>query len=151
MTIWTDCRILVNLRIALSLATFYINPPHYGRRCIYWWSPPLLLSHFSQIMDVRVAFYTIEVTLRMVYTSQVILCFLLMARTTIYLCWYVDSFRMFFKIYNIYTWQLLQALGTTATECCIFHPSYGTFFPWAFQNQIWCKKSGLLAIFYCWL
>ncbi|HYA92412.1 MAG TPA: hypothetical protein VEK32_13040 [Thermodesulfobacteriota bacterium] len=57
---------------------------------------------FFQIMDGRVAFYTVEATLHTMDTSRVFLCFHLMAGSTIYLGRYVDFLRMLFSIYNIY-------------------------------------------------
>jgi hypothetical protein len=95
---------------------------------------------FSQIMDVRVAFDTVEAALRMMHTSQVFLCFPLMAKIAIDLRRYVDFLRMLFKIYNIY---MAAATGIGAMDgICVFHPIDGPSV--AFQTI--CRKKGPLHI-----
>ena len=134
MTIRTDGRVLVASEDCLIVATFHVILHTVAGGALID-NCHLASIPFSQIMDVRVAFYTIEATLRMVYTAQVILCFLLMAKTAIYLCRYVDSFRMFFKIYNIYM-TATTSIGTM-DGVCIFHPIDSPSV--AFQT-ICCKK-----------
>ena len=57
---------------------------------------------FFQIMDGRVACYTVVATPNTMYASREFLGFRLMAGSTIYLPRYVDFFRVLFSIYNIY-------------------------------------------------
>jgi hypothetical protein len=93
---------------------------------------------FSQIMDVSVAFDTVEAALRMMHTSLVFLGFPLMAKIAIDLRRYVDFFRMLFKIDDI---DMTAAARIGAMDgVCIFAPVYGT--PVAFQ-AIRCKKGPL--------
>jgi hypothetical protein len=74
-------------------------------------------------MDVRVAFYAVEIVFGMVYTSHVFLCFLLMAGATMHLRRYVDFLRMLFQIDNIDV-TAATSIGTM-DGVCIFHPVYG--------------------------
>jgi hypothetical protein len=137
MTIRADGGVLVTSEDCFVVATFYIvlhavaggtliNNRHFA-------SVP-----FSQIMDVRVAFYTVELTLCMMDTSQVFLRFLLMAGTAIDLRRYVDFLRMLFKIYDI---NMTAAARVGPMDgVCIFHPVDATSV--AFQ-AIRCKKGSL--------
>src|SRR4030042_1034390 len=139
MTIRTDSRVLVSFEDCFIVATFYIIL-HAMAGCALIDNRHLASIPLPQIMDVRVAFYTVEAALRMMHTSQVFLCFPLVAGTTIYLRRYVDFLRMLFKIDNIHM-AAATSIGTMH-GVCIFHPVYGTSV--AFQTI--CCKTGPLHI-----
>jgi len=113
-------RVLITSEDCFIVATFHIIL-HAMAGGTFIYNRHFASIPFPQIMDIRVAFFTVEVALRMMHTSQVFLCFLLVARAAIYLCRYVDSFRMLFKIYNIYM-TAATCIGTM-DRVCEFHPS----------------------------
>ena len=123
MTIRTDGRVLVASEDCLIVATFHVILHTVAGGALidnrHFASIP-----FSQIMDVSVAFDTVEAALRMMYTSIVFLGFFLMAQTTIDLRRYVDFLCMLFKIDDIHMTAAARIGAMDGVRK--FHPIDGT-------------------------